>query len=471
MTAHTSHAELTALFQAQRAAFAAAPDPSLEERRARLVALREVCSYVAPRVADALRADFGSHDPSVGALWELGGVLSRLGHTSEHLAAWMRPSERDPGAYATGVRSYVRLQPRGVVGNMAPWNFPIDLTLGPLVDILAAGNHAIVKPSELAPACTELVRDAIGKCFDPRVVAVVVGDVDLAQAFTELPWDHLFYTGNPGVARKVMAAAAKHLTPVTLELGGKCPAIVAPDRVNDDTLAEILSVKAIKSGQVCINTDYMFVPETDMSLVIDRLRTLWSRMFPTFVHSDASTGIINERHYDRLLGYVEEARASGTQVIVLGDEKPDRARRKLPLTLIINPGDDLLVMQEEIFGPILPIKSYAKVDDAVAYVNAHPHPLALYVFTDDSALAERVITQTASGGVCVNAVALHAALPSLPFGGIGNSGMGAHHGYEGFQTFSHSRAVVWRGQANPWEFMRPPYGELVQSVAKFITGA
>jgi coniferyl-aldehyde dehydrogenase len=465
---HTTQAQLERSFENQRAAFAAEPYPTLEARLQALATLRDVCAAVRGRMAATLAADFGSHDPNIGLLWELGGVLARIQYAEQNLAHWLAPVDRgsDP---ADGQRSYVRYQPKGVIGNMAPWNFPVDISLGPLVDMLAGGNRAIVKPSEHAPHSAELVRAVIADHFDPALVHVVTGGVELAEAFTRLPWDHLMYTGNPAVARKVLQAAAQNLVPVTLELGGKCPTLIAPDRVNDDSLSEVLSIKAIKNGQVCINTDYVLVPRASLTQVVSSLQRLWATMFPQFVASDSATGMINQHHYDRLTGYLTQARARGVQVLTLGDEAPDTERRVLPLTLVVDPPDDLALMQEEIFGPILPIKPYDSVDQAIAYINTHPRPLALYVFTDDTQLADDVIARTTSGGACVNAIAVHASLPSLPFGGIGHSGMGCHHGFEGFQTFSHARAIYRRGATNPWEFMRPPYGETLGLVARMVT--
>lgn len=458
-------AELKALFEAQKRAWAAHNYPSLEERLSSLTRLRAACAYARRGIAEALAADFGSHDPSIGLLWELSGVLGRIRYTREHLPRFMQDSPREGDPFFPDGRCYVRYQPKGVVGNMAPWNFPVDISLGPLVDILAAGNRAIVKPSENAPHCAELVRQAIAENFDASEVAVVTGGLELAQAFAETPWDHLIYTGNPAVARQVMMAAAKNLTPVTLELGGKCPSILAPDRVTADSCADILAVKAVKSGQVCINTDYVLAPHDQLEPLIEQLRTLWAAMFPTFVAQPNSTGIINARHYQRLVGYIAQAKERGVRVIELNAEAPSPQARKLPLTLVIDPPDDLALMQEEIFGPILPIKTYRSLDEAIAYVNAGPRPLAIYVFTDDARTAEKVITRTTSGGACVNSVAVHAAVPSLPFGGIGNSGMGYHHGIEGFQTFSHARAVFERGTANGWELLRPPWGEPLAQLA------
>jgi coniferyl-aldehyde dehydrogenase len=465
----TTLPELRTAFNVQRAAFAADSYPPLEARLHSLAKLRAVCAAISGKLEPALRADFGSHDRSIGLLWELSGVLSRIAYTESQLAAWVEPHDRGSEP-AGGARAYVRYQPKGVVGNMAPWNFPVDISLGPLVDILAAGNRAIVKPSELAPHCAELVRAVIAEHFEPNLVHVVTGGLELAEAFSQLPWDHLIYTGNPAVARKVLAAAAQNLVPVTLELGGKCPTLIAPDRVNDDSLAEVLSVKAVKSGQVCINTDYVLVPRVELERVVSSLQRLWQQMFPSFSLSPSATGIINQRHYDRLSGYLTEAKSRGTRVVALGDERGDPSRRVMPLHLVIDPPDQLAVMQEEIFGPILPIKPYDSLDQAIDYINANERPLALYVFTDDPAVADDVLSRTTSGGACVNAIAVHSSLPTLPFGGIGHSGMGSHHGFEGFQTFSHARSIFRRGQANPWEIMRPPWGEPLAALAKAIVG-
>jgi coniferyl-aldehyde dehydrogenase len=466
----TSEAGLASLVAAQKRAFLKDPYPSCDERLARLKGVKEVCRAIRPVLGDALTKDFGSHDPTIGMLWELGGVLGRLKHTSERLAKWLEPVEREADPSFADSRSYVRYQPKGVIGNMAPWNFPVDLTVGPLVDILAAGNRAIVKPSELAPHTGELVKKTIAEHFAEDLVTVVTGGVELAQAFAATPWDHLMYTGNPVVARSVMAAAAKNLTPVTLELGGKCPSIVAKDRLTEDSFREILSVKAVKSGQVCLNTDYVMVPRASLESSLETMRTIWEGMFPTFVENPHATGVINERHYDRLVSYVTEAKKAGARVIELnpGNEAPSRERRKFPLTLVVDPSDDLAVMREEIFGPILVIKTYGDLPDAIEYVNAHERPLALYVFSDDDAVVARVLGATTSGGVSVNSIAVHVANPSLPFGGIGNSGMGYHHGYEGFQTFSHARSVFRRGESNAWELMRPPYTEQFAMIANAV---
>jgi coniferyl-aldehyde dehydrogenase len=468
--ADTTEAGLASLFTAQKRAFLGGQYPSLEERLKRLEALKGVCRTIRPQLGATLAQDFGSHDPTIGMLWELGGVLGRIRHATTHLARWLEPVEREEDPTFPGSRSHVRYQPKGVVGNMAPWNFPVDLTIGPLVDILAAGNRAIVKPSELAPYTGELVQKAVAEHFDAETVAVVTGGLDLAKAFARTPWDHLIYTGNPVVARSVMAAAAANLTPVTLELGGKCPSIVAPDRLNDDTFREILSVKAVKSGQVCLNTDYAMVPRARLEEALKLIASTWEQMFPTFVENPHATGIINERHYERLTSYVAEAKRKGARVIELnpGGETPSRERRKFPFTLVVDPDDSLTVMQDEIFGPILVVKTYGDLGEAIDYVNAHERPLALYVFTDDDAVVNRVLATTTSGGVSVNSIAVHVANPSLPFGGIGNSGMGYHHGYEGFQTFSHARAVFRRGEMNAWEMMRPPYTEQFAAIANAL---
>ncbi|HEX4477819.1 MAG TPA: aldehyde dehydrogenase family protein [Polyangiaceae bacterium] len=464
----TNATELHDLFAAQKRASRDCPYPTLAERLDALRALRETVRFVRAELAGALAADFGHHDPSIGLLWELGGVIARIGDAAAHLEEWMRASPRAVDPSLGDSTAEVRYQPKGVVGNMVPWNFPVDISLGPLVDILAAGNRAIVKPSELAPNCAELVRRAVEHHFDPALVAVVTGDVDLAERFASLPWDHLLYTGSPAIAKRVLASAAEHLTPVTLELGGKCPVIVLSDRVNEDTFAEILSVKTVKGGQMCIAPDYMLVPEADLERAVSLLSSLGETMLAPGAGGSPVTGMIHDRHYDRLVRIVSEARMRGARVVELGKDTADRARRHLPMTLIVDPDDDLLVMKEEIFGPVLPIKPYRSLEQAVRYVNDRDRPLALYVFTDDAAAATRVLAETASGGASVNAIATQAAVPSLPFGGIGRSGMGCHHGREGFLTFSHARAVFRRGTENAWALMRPPYGDALAAVAAFV---
>ncbi len=455
----TSTDELYSLFNAQKVAFAANIYPSLAERMDALDTLLDITLSIKEDLADALEADFHHQNRSITAIWELGGVIGRIEHVRANLASWMKHSPRELSAPQEGAYAEVRYQPKGVIGNMVPWNFPGDISLGPLVDILAAGNRCIIKPSDLNPHAGEVIRSYVNRQFPEDLVGVVTGGMELSKAFASVPFDHLLFTGGPEIARQVMRAAAENLTPVTLELGGKTPAIVVDDAITRETFSDILAAKAAKSGQVCITTDYVFIPEERLEESIALMQEIWAEMFPTFVESPEATGIINMRHFERLTGYLEDARAKGVDLIELNPsgETANPETRKFPLTLAINPGNDTAVMQNEIFGPILPVKTYREIDQVIDFVNAGHRPLALYIFTNTPELAENILSRTISGGASVNAAIMQAAHPALPFGGIGNSGMGCHHGHEGFLQFSHARSVFHLDTAAADAFGRPPY--------------
>jgi coniferyl-aldehyde dehydrogenase len=465
-------AELHEIVARQRAAFLADPVPSLEQRRALLQALAGMILAHRTQIQEALSADFGVHPTVATDLIEVLGVAGRAAYAAEHLDVWMASEDRhaEPALFGSG-RAYVQPQPKGVVGNIVPWNFPFDLSVGPLVEMLAAGNRVVMKPSEYTPACAELLRDMVRATFDADRVDVVVGGLDLARAFTHVRWDHLLYTGSPAVGREIAKAAAEQLVPVTLELGGKCPAIVTGDSIDAESVKQVLGTKAIKNGQMCITVDYCLVPrerlEEFAGLAADHVRD----EMPGFCTSESCTGMISSRHLDRIQTLIEDARARGCDVRTLEDAGAvDPAARQLPLTLVLDPPDDLALMQEEIFGPILPIKAYDTLDEALAYINAGERPLALYVFAKDEAVAADVLRRTTSGGACVNAAAVHGALPSLPFGGIGQSGSGRHHGIEGFREFSNLRGVFVRGQGDLVEAFAPPYGPAAQAVVDAAFG-
>lgn len=455
----TSSEELQKLFLRQKAAFAKNINPTLAERLDALDTLMDITLSIKEDLADALEADFHHQNRSITAIWELSGVIGRIEHVKANLADWMKPSPRELSAPQEGARAEVRYQPKGVIGNMVPWNFPGDISLGPLVDILGAGNRGIVKPSDLTPYAGEVIKSYLSRQFPDDLVGVVTGGVDLSQEFAALPWDHLLFTGGPEIAKHVMRAAAENLTPVTLELGGKTPAIVLGDVINKATFTDILAGKAAKSGQVCITVDHVFVPEDRLDDALALMQEIWAEMFPTYVENKEATGIINARHFDRLMGYLDDARAKGVQLIELNpsSEVANPVTRKFPLTLPINPGDDTAVRQNEIFGPIMPIHTYKHVDEVLDRINAGHRPLALYVYTDNKEAAENIFSLTISGGATWNAAIMHAAHPSLPFGGIGNSGMGCHHGHEGFLQFTHARSFFLQDTAAEEAFARPPY--------------
>jgi coniferyl-aldehyde dehydrogenase len=464
--------ELHEIVERQRAAFLADPFPSLGERQALLGALAGMLITHRTQIQEAMSNDFGVHPPLAADLIEILGPAGRAAYAVEQLAGWMAPESRhaEPALFGSG-RAYVQPQPKGVVGNIVPWNFPFDLSVGPLIEMLAAGNRVVIKPSEYTPACGEVLRDMIRETFDRDRVDVVLGGLDLARAFTSVRWDHLLYTGSPGIGREIAKAAAEQLVPVTLELGGKCPAILTADSVDAESVKQVLGTKALKNGQMCISVDYCLVPrdglEAFAALAADYVR----ESMPGYCSSDSCTGIISTRHVERIEKLLEEARAQGCDVRQLeeaGDVNPQT--RQLPMSLVIDPPDGLALMQEEIFGPILPVKAYDTLDEAIDYVNAGERPLALYVFANDGAVADDVLRRTTSGGACVNCAAVHGALPSLPFGGIGQSGSGRHHGIEGFREFSNPRAVFVRGEGDMIEAFAPPYGPAAQAVVDAAFG-
>jgi len=465
-------AELHEMLARQRAAFRRDAYPSLEARRERLQALAGMVVAHREQIREALRSDFGSHPDLFSDIIEMLGIAGRAAYTIEQLERWMAPEPRDadPAFYGSG-KAYLHPQPKGVVGNIAPWNFPFDIGLGPLCEILGAGNRVIIKPSDFTPACAEAMRDMVHATFDPDLVDVAVGGLELAKAFTTLPWDHLVYTGSPNVGREVARAAAENLVPTTLELGGKCPAIVTADAVDSRTVEQIIGIKSIKNGQMCISVDYCLVPREQMDDFVRIAREHVAATMPQYSSTDDCTGIISGRHFDRLERLREEAADSGAQIHQLDEDgQADRETRRMPLFMVVDPPDDAGVMREEVFGPLLPVKPYDSLDEALEFVNDGERPLGLYAFTYDDTSAERIQRGTVSGGYCRNTAAVQGALPSLGFGGIGNSGMGRHHGIEGFREFSNLRGVFIRGEGDNLDVLMAPYDEKAAAVVAAALG-
>ncbi len=453
--------ELHQAFEVQRAAFTADRYPSLEERKARLGKLMMMMLSHREQIGAALSADFGSHPVPASDLIEVLGPVGRAQYVMERLEEWMRPQPREVDPASMGsAKAYIQSQPKGVIGNIVPWNFPFDLSVGPMIEMLAAGNRVIVKPSEYTPACANLLREMVTKTFDPDLVYIAVGGLDLARAFSELPWDHLLYTGSPNVGRQIMAAAAKNLTPVTLELGGKCPALLTPGSVNATNVESVIGTKTVKNGQMCISVDYALVPRADVESFVKLSSDFMQRFALGYAQSEDCTGIISLRHMDRLNEMLEEARGRQCRIVELEpNARADRKTRRMPVSLVIDPQDDLRIMKEEIFGPILPVVPYDDLDAAVARINAGERPLGAYVFGDDAAQTARVVDQITCGGAAVNTCAIQGALPSLGFGGVGMSGMGRHHGIEGFREFSNPRGVVVRGEGDHFDAFYAPYAK------------
>ncbi len=463
-------AELHRLLEVQRTASRADPYPALEERKGHLMALAGMLLQHRDEIRAAMSADFGVHPELFTDLVEVLGVAGRAAYAVEQLDVWAADEERfaDPAFYGSA-KAAVRYQPKGVVGNVVPWNFPFDLSVGPLVEMLAAGNRVVIKPSEYTPACAELLQRMVAATFSEDRVAVVVGGLALAKEFPTLRWDHLLYTGSPGIGREIARAAAENLVPVTLELGGKCPAVLAADSVDADTVRTVVGTKLIKNGQMCISVDYALVPRDQVEAFVEHATRYVDGELPGYAGSADCTGIITQRHAERIGALLSEARDAGARVVTLGGEG-DPATRRLPLSLVVDPSPDLRLMQEEIFGPVLPVLPYDDLDEAIAGINAGERPLGLYVFSKDEQVAEHVLTRTSSGGACVNTCASQGALPSLGFGGVGHSGYGRHHGIEGFREFSNPRGVVVRGSGDLLDSFLPPYGATAQAIVDSVLG-
>ena len=465
-------ADLQAAFEVQRRAFAADRRPSLEVRRERVGRIAPMMLANRERISAALAQDFGAHPKGAADLIETLAVVGRVQYVLENLEAWAAPEPRpmDAGLFGTA-HAYIEMQPKGVVGNMIPWNFPFDIGVGPMVEMLAAGNRVILKPSEYVPACAALLREMVAEHFSPDLVYVAVGGLELARAFAEMPFDHLLYTGSPGVGRQVMAAAARNLTPVTLELGGKCPAVVLPGSTDAETVKTIIGTKIVKNGQMCVSVDYTLVPRGDMDRFAELAQAFMAEAAPDYAGGPDCTGVITARHLDRQEELLQEARDRQSRIVTLGPDAPaDRATRRMPMRLVLDPDPELRIMKEEVFGPILPVAPYDDVEEAIAFINGGERPLGLYVFGRDQAVVDHVLASTTSGGASVNACALQGALPSLGFGGVGMSGMGRHHGIEGFREFSNPRGVVVRGEGDQVDAFFAPYAKAEAIVSHVLTG-
>lgn len=462
--------QLNALFARQKRAYAANPYPSLQQRAERLDALTGAILANRSRIHEALRSDFGAHPTALADFVEIFSVVGRLQYAKSMLNEWTKADPRplDPQLYADS-KGYVMPQPKGVIGNMVAWNFPFELGLGPLAEMIAAGNHAIVKLSDQNPASAELLKEMLGAAIDETIVGVSACDLETSRAFSHLPWDHLLYTGNGAVAREVAVAAASNLVPLTLELGGKNPTIFAPGSVDAASVASTLRVKLAKAGQICINTDYALVQRDEIGAFVDHAKAWFANQAPDFVGSEDVTGIINDRHVARLERMLEDARSKRLDIITLGGAARTKDRR-LPLSLAIDPPADSQMMCEEIFGPVLPIIGYDKIDDAIAFIGQRDRPLGLYLFTADEALKQRILRETHSGGVSFNSVALQGAQANIGFGGTGPSGYGRHHGIEGFREFSNLRGVVDFDPSAIALNILPPYGEFARAMIAGMTG-
>ncbi|HEV2539950.1 MAG TPA: aldehyde dehydrogenase family protein [Frateuria sp.] len=451
-------AALNALLDRLRAAQARDPLPSWRTRADRLRRLARMLREQRTAFAEAIGADFGQRPVEETELLELFPSLSAVRHALRHGHRWMRPRHAPTGLAFLPGRNRLLPQPRGVVGIVVPWNYPLFLAVGPLVDALVAGNRAMVKMSEYTPRFSALFAEQVARSFADDEVVVVTGDAAVAQAFTALPFDHLLFTGSTAVGHQVMRAASANLTPVTLELGGKSPAIVGPGADLAQAVERILVGKLVNAGQTCIAPDYVLLPRARVEDFVAAARAATARLYPDLARNRQYASLVSERHFARMVQLREEAAAAGARVEALGAASEDPARRLFPPQLLLDVPQDAAVMREEIFGPLLPLVAYDTLEQAIGYVAARPHPLALYLFERDRAAIERVLQATQAGGVTLNDTLYHIAQHGLPFGGVGASGMGGYHGKAGFDTFSHIKPVFAQSRWNGAGLLRPPYG-------------
>ncbi|MEG2940563.1 MAG: coniferyl aldehyde dehydrogenase [Thermomonas sp.] len=433
--------------------------PDHAQRHADLERLRHALKRRLDAMANTISADFGHRARAESVIADGMTVLNDIDHLLKHLRRWMKPTRAGVGWRFLPARAQVRPVPVGVVGVIAPWNYPVNLSLIPLATAIAAGNHVYLKPSEHTPKTSQFLRELLAEVFPPDRVAVATGGAEIGSAFAGLPFDHLVFTGSTAVGRKVMAAAAQNLTPLTLELGGKSPALIADDYPIERAAARIATGKWFNGGQTCIAPDYVLVPKGKRDALVKALRKeVLARYGEQFDNLGDYTRIVNDGQYARLKGYLDDAKERGIEKVTLAGHA-DPAQRLLPPTLLLDPGDDAKVMQEEIFGPLLPIKSYRTLDEAIGYINAHDRPLALYPFSDDKATVEKILHHTLAGGVSVNDTLFHFAITDLPFGGVGPSGMGAYHGRAGFDAMSKQLPVLWQARWTGGDLLKPPYSK------------
>ena len=445
----------------QRAAFLRDGPPTLKQRRSDLKKLKEAILARQDRFVAALDADFGHRARQESKMLDLGTTVGAINYLYSNLRGFMRPERRRVAAIFKPASANVVYQPLGVVGIVAPWNFPVSLALTPLATALAAGNRVMLKPSEMTPTTTDLVASMLAETFDKEQVAVVTGDDKIGRAFTSLPFDHIFFTGSIPVGRAIMRAASENLVPVTLELGGKSPIIVDRGYSLHTAARRIAFGKCANGGQICTSPDYLLAPKGEAENFVAAYRQEVETLYPNIGDNPDYTSILNDRHVARLSGLIDDAKAKGARVVEIGTRKSGAShlRTFLPVVLL-GVTDEMAVMQEEIFGPILPVVTYDGLEDAIAYVNARSRPLALYFFSTDKTSQRMVVERTTSGGVLINDTILHYAQDDLPFGGIGPSGMGAYHGAEGFKTMSHAKAVFKQARLNLADLFRPPFGKV-----------
>ena len=459
---------MTEILKKQQQAFLEEGPVSAEVRIDRLTRAYKMIAENQEAIIEACNKDFGNRSKHQSRMADVMSVMDGLKYNIEHVRKWMKEDKRKVmfPLNLMGAKAKVMNQPKGVIGNISTWNFPVHVAIIPLAGIFAAGNRAMVKLSEVTPHCADLMEELIAKYFDETECVGIKGGPEVGAAFAALPFDHIIFTGATGIGRHILHAAADNLTPVTLELGGKSPVIVGRSYPLEKAAQRIITGKSLNMGQVCLSPDYAFVPKESKDAFVKAAVDHFSELFPTILNNPDVTSVVNARHYGRLTNIINDAKEKGAEVVQMNPANEDFSQQaegvhKIPLTMIVNPSEDMLCMQEELFGPVICIKTYDQVSECIQYINARPRPLGLYYFGEDKAEETTVLEKTISGGVAINDVLAHVSCEDLPFGGIGHSGMGNYHGKDGFVTFSHQRAVYRQTGVDIMKLggMLPPYGE------------
>jgi coniferyl-aldehyde dehydrogenase len=455
-------AKMKLIFSEQKHVYAQSPYPEVSLRVQQLKTLKQLVLAKQQNIIEALSADFGHRSHDETRIAELLTFVEGVKSTIKQLTQWAKPSKRKVGLLFMPASNKVVYQPLGVVGIIVPWNYPLFLSLGPLIGALSAGNRVMLKLSEFTPHFNTCLKQLLAQVFDEAQVSVITGEVAISSEFSALPFNHLFFTGSTAVGRIVMASAAKNLTPVTLELGGKSPVIISGDVDIKMAAERICFGKSLNSGQTCVAPDYILCPKDKKDAFIEAYAEAFFRMYPNFSESLDYSSIINEQQYQRLQDLVKDAKAQGAKLIKMSTstKKTDQPRKMAPI-LIDDVQDDMRIMQEELFGPLLPIIGYKQLNEAIDYINQRPRPLALYIFSFDKKVQDSIIYNTHSGGVCINNTMTHLAQDDMPFGGVGQSGMGCYHGHDGFLTFSKAKGIHKIGRLNSAKLILPPYDNVI----------
>ena len=467
-TTHTSDSKvfMQDIFEQQKHAFLSHPYPQKKERKEMLRALKKSLLKNKARLLKCLSADYSHRSDDDSLIADILPSVMTINHTLSHLKQWMKPEKRRVSMVFQPAKAWIEHQPLGVVGIIVPWNYPIYLTIGPLVAAIAAGNRVMIKLSEFAPYTNRILREVLEEVFDQTEVAVIEGNADIAASFSSLAFDHLLFTGSTQVGKHVMRAAANNLTPVTLELGGKSPVFIGQDAPMELAVERMLYGKCLNAGQTCVAPDYVLCPQDKVATLIELIDNRFKSLYPSLDDNPDYSAMINESQYGRLKAWLSEAESAGCDIIELNPagESFTPSSRKIPLTLVVNPPEHINLSQQEIFGPVLPIVAYETEHDAIRYIQNRPRPLALYLMSFNSRLQKQVLSLTHSGGVCINDSISHVVQDDLPFGGVGHSGMGHYHGKEGFLTFSKTKAIFKKGRFNSAKLAFPPYGRWIHKL-------